>query len=220
MRPVFIFLKLNFDLSVWVLFGIVVFGCMRMVSIVLVNILNAFFFQTYRITVEIIMAALKLIAIYLLLKCGLGAWYLITAYAILDLITSFALYLRIHGLLAHQKPLLDNKSFTRMFKFGINEYLYKLFWFFTDNRFDIYLIGLILGATKAGYFAFAAGIMNMLVDWSPGFIIRPVISPLFISEYVAKKILTESDSSSDYIISSSFSLLYRFFYYWQFLRIK
>ena len=100
-----------------------------MVSIVLVNILNAFFFQTYRITVEIIMAALKLIAIYLLLKCGLGAWYLITAYAILDLITSFALYLRIHGLLAHQKPLLDNKSFTRMFKFGINEYLYKLFWF-------------------------------------------------------------------------------------------
>jgi len=132
------------------------------------------------------MAALRLLFIYLLLKAGLGAWYLILAYALLDLMTSSILYMRIHGLLVRQEPYLENKSFTRILKFGINEYLYKLFWFFTDNRFDIYLAGLILGATKAGYFAFAASIVNLLTDWSPGLVIRPVISPLFISEYAAR----------------------------------
>ena len=180
-------LFLRFELSAPILACIAIFGCLKIFTFVLGNILNAFFYQFYKISFEIVTSVLKLLLIFVLLKVSFGAWQLILLNAFLDLFVIAGFYARICKVL-YRVPLLDDKSvFARVHKFGINEYLYKLFWFFTDNRFDIYIVGFILGATKAGYFAFAASIPNLLIDWSPGFIIRPAVSPLFIKEYTAKK---------------------------------
>lgn len=166
---------------------IVIFGWLRIITQVFGNILNAFFFQMYRITCEIFIYVLRLVLIYILLRYGFGAWALIVLYGFIDLVIIIIFYTKIRQPLKAVSLKNDKAGFLRMQRFGINEYLYKLFWFFTDNRFDIYLVGFILGISSAGYFAFAAGIVNLLIDWSPGLIVRPIVAPLFIRAYTANK---------------------------------
>jgi len=166
---------------------IILFGWAKILSFIFSNILNAFFLQAYRISVETIASFLRLILIYLLIHKGIGVWGIIIIYALMDFMIVGLFYLKVRSRLNIPCKLQDNKYYKKIFKFGMGEYFYKLFWFFTDNRFDIYLISVILGMKQAGYLAFAAGIVNLLVDWSPGLIIRPVIAPLFVREYTGKR---------------------------------
>jgi len=170
---------------------IVIFGWFRILREVLGNVLNGFFYQKYRITSEILISALRFILIFIFIGRGIDAWGIVIIYALTDLIIMSLFCLRMIKPFRQPSDARNmHGGFSRMFKFGLNEYFYKLFWFFTDNRFDIYIVGFSLGMTAAGYLAFAAGIMNFLLDWSPGFIIRPVVGPLFIREYTAKKDLS------------------------------
>lgn len=165
--------------------GIIIFGCLRIIALVLSNVLNSFLFQTYRITSEIFLSGIRLILIYILVRNSCGPWGFIMAFALIDLFSIVLFYLKLHIHLSSPVSEASETGFFKALKFGINEYLFKLFWFFTDNRFDLYLIGIILGMKEVGYFAFAASIANFFVDWSPGFIIRPVIAPLFVKTYTA-----------------------------------
>ncbi|MDP2905990.1 MAG: polysaccharide biosynthesis C-terminal domain-containing protein [Candidatus Omnitrophota bacterium] len=166
---------------------IIIFGWMRIIMLILGNVLNAFFKQSYRITCEIAISAVRLFFIYLLIKRGMDVWFLIVLFGALDLIMIAAFYAKIGAMFKSVSAKAGRDIFGKMRWFALNEYLYRLFWFFTDNRFDLYLVGLILGLTPAGYFAFAAGIVNLLIDWSPGLIIRPVLAPLFVQKYAAAK---------------------------------
>lgn len=166
---------------------IILFGWMRISMLMLGNVLSALLLQSYRIACEIIISTARLIFIYLLLRRGADAWLLIVLYGVFDFLLMLIFWFKITKLFKAVVVKAKPKVSSRMFWFGMNEYLYRLFWFFTDNRFDIFIVGYILGLTAAGYLAFAAGIVNLLIDWSPGLIIRPVVAPLFIQLYSAKK---------------------------------
>ena len=183
-------LTIRFQLS-GILPYIILFGWLRIIMLILGNILNAFLLQSYRITCEIGISTMRLICIYILLQKGADAWLLIVLYGLLDLLIILVFYLKIGKLFKVVVAKAKREALSRMRRFGINEYLYRLFWFFTDNRFDIYMVGIILGLAPAGYIAFAAGIVNLLIDWSPGLIIRPVVAPLFIQAYSAKRDISQ-----------------------------
>lgn len=166
---------------------IILFSCAKIYSIVFGNILNAFFFQAYRIGTETVSSLIRLILIYSFIRKGASVWNIIVIYALTDLMLAGLSYLKVRNYLNIPTKLKDKEHYKKIFRFGIGEFFYKLFWFFTDNRFDVYLAGIFLGMKEAGYLAFAAGIINLLVDWSPGLIIRPIIAPIFAREYAGRR---------------------------------
>ena len=173
---------------------LVILGSLKVLSLVFSNILNAFLYQGYRNMFEVLTALLKLILTSISINMGLGVCGIVISCGIADfflIVSSFLrLYKPLYGQARANSPA-QKVSLQRFEKFGRNEYFYKLFWFFTDNRIDIYIVTFFLGITSAGCFAFAINTTNMLMEWTPGTIFRNVISPLFVRQYAKNKGLEE-----------------------------
>lgn len=173
---------------------LVIFGSLRVFSQVFGNILNSFFFQGYRNICEIISSFFKLILFYVTIKSDYGVWGLIVSYGLTDILLIFLYLVKLYiPLYSHPdlQPATENIPFYKFFRFGLNEYLYKLFWFFTDNRIDIYIVTYFLGITAAGIFSFSINIANLMIEWSPGSIMRSVVSPLYVRQYTKNKKISE-----------------------------
>lgn len=173
---------------------LVIFGFLKVLSQVFGNILNSLFFQGYRNICEVVSSLLKLILLFLAIKLDYGVWGLVASYGLADLLLSLLYFAKLYVPLYASAELLsesENIPSYRFLKYGLNEYLYKLFWFFTDNRIDIYIVTYFLGIVTAGYFTFAINVVNLIIEWSPAFIIRTVISPLFVRQYTKNKKTSE-----------------------------
>lgn len=185
-------IKINFYLRYFPF--LIIFGSLRVLTLVFGNILNAFFYQGYRNICEIIYSLFKLLLFYISIKLGYGVWGLIISWGLADLLLILLYLLKLYKPLYVQSrlyPSAEKISFRRFIKFGRNEYLYKLFWFFTDNRVDIYVVTYFLGITLAGFFAFSINVVNLIIEWSPATIFRSVISPMFVRQYTKNKMISE-----------------------------
>lgn len=124
------------------------------------------------------------------------------SYGLADFLLIFLYLIRLYEPLYHQtrlQPQDANISISssekgtgfRFLKFGFNEYLYKLLWFLGGNGIDIYFVTYLVGISGAGLFSFAANIVNFIMEYAPGIIIRPIVLPLFVRQYTRNKKTSE-----------------------------
>ncbi|MFC1667383.1 polysaccharide biosynthesis C-terminal domain-containing protein [Candidatus Omnitrophota bacterium] len=148
-------------------------------------ILNSLFLQIYRNLCQILTSLLQLSLFIIVLYYELGIKALIMAISVAALFQSLVYFVKVFSHFSDvklkKKPSGDELK--RFYIFSTKEYLFKIFSFFWDMSFDIYIIAYLLGPRSAGLFGFAASISFFLFYWSPGMVVQPIISPLFVRQH-------------------------------------
>jgi len=149
------------------------------------EILNALFLQVFRNICEVLAGLLKLFLFIIILRYRWGINGLLIAIAAVAVFQSLFYFKKIYayfsGIKSQEK--LSKPELRRFSIYSLKEYLYIASAFFWDMSFDIYIIAYLLGPVSTGFFSFASSISFFLLHWSPGVVLQPIVSPLFVRQY-------------------------------------
>ncbi|MFC1824171.1 oligosaccharide flippase family protein [Thermodesulfobacteriota bacterium] len=139
---------------------------------------------------KIIYSLLKFILFYFSLSLGYGIWGILWSWLFVELVL-FSMFLikayEVIFLLPTKKE--DEKQFplTRLIRFSRYLVFQQGIWLFRDKAADIFLLSYFLGTYEVGLYSFAFGIPLMMMSFSPGSILRGILTPLFVRSYIRNR---------------------------------
>jgi len=153
------------------------------------EILNALFMQVFKNACEILTGLLKAFLFIVVLNYGFGIEGLIIVITAVTAFQSLLYLLSIKPYFSGIKPpeKLEKDEIKRFFIFSAKSHLFIATAFFWDMAIDIYIIAYLLGSVSTGFFSFASSISFFVLHWSPGIVLNPIISPLFVKQYTKHK---------------------------------
>jgi O-antigen/teichoic acid export membrane protein len=128
----------------------------------------------------------KFMLFFLFLSMGYGIKGIVLAWLIAEGILFLLFFVRSYTLifsLPSEKEEIHALPVRRFFNFGGVLFLSQVALFFRDKAADIFILSYFLGVYAVGLYSFAYGIPLMLMNFSPGSLLRGVTTPFLVYRY-------------------------------------
>lgn len=135
---------------------------------------------------KIVYSITKFTLFYLVISFGYGLIGIMWAWLVVELLL-FILFLvkgyHVIFSLPVRKENVQKLPIKRFISFGGYLYFHQLGYFLRDKATDVFLLSYFLGTHAVGLYSFAFGVPLLLMGFSPGSKLRPILYPLVVQRY-------------------------------------